>query len=164
MAALPIEPAAGNGYLLFAGLYILSAGRDARLVLWEASTAKEITKHTLSCSVTGITWSQRENCVQVTSLNSEVSSRGSMTSAILYNGQHGDPQVVNEEGMFGEWRDVVPSEHSSPFMSLDEMDMLADKETDRTVEKDIEAASGDALKVQWKIIVLKALHDMLSHM
>eukprot|EP00873_Tetraselmis_striata_P018043 jgi/Tetstr1/438307/TSEL_026874.t1 len=84
------------------GLYAVTAGRDKAVILWDTAKCEEVERHELQSAVTAVVWRADANVVE----------------------------MIDGEGQYMCWKDAVPDGHCSPFISLDEIDKIADREMD----------------------------------
>lgn len=84
------------------GLYAITTGRDKTVVVWDTSKCEEIERFNVENIVTAVVWQPSANAVE----------------------------MVDEDGCHLHWDSVVPEHLCSPYMSLDEIDAIADKAAD----------------------------------
>ena len=79
--------------LVLAGLYLLSAGIDNLLVLWDISKRKSISQRSTPATVSALAWHPRAN----------------------------QAACISEEGSIAVWADLVPAELPGPHISLESL-------------------------------------------
>ena len=82
-----------NGLISPAGLYLLSAGTDNLLVLWDISKRKPICQRATPATVSAVAWHPLAN----------------------------QAACISEEGSIAVWADLVPAELPGPHVSLESL-------------------------------------------
>ena len=78
---------------LYAGLYLVSAGTDQLLVLWEVGLRKAVCKRTTPSTVSALSWHPKNNSLA----------------------------CISEEGSVAVWDYIVPDGHPGPHVSPDSL-------------------------------------------
>lgn len=78
---------------MHAGLYLVSAGTDQLLALWDVSLRKVLSKRTTLSTVSAVSWHPQDNSLA----------------------------CITEEGSVAVWDGVVPEDHPGPHVSPDSL-------------------------------------------
>lgn len=76
-----------------AGLYLVSAGTDSLLVLWDVSQRKALSQRSTPATVSAVSW----------------------------HPDHNSLACISEEGSVAVWSDIVPGDHPGPHVSPDSL-------------------------------------------
>lgn len=79
--------------ILNAGLYLVSAGTDQLLVLWDVGLRKAVCKRTTPSTVSAVSWHPKSNSLA----------------------------CISEEGSVATWDGIVPNGHPDPHVSPDSL-------------------------------------------
>ena len=79
--------------VLPAGLYLVSAGTDSVLVLWDVSRRKALSQRTTPATISAVSWHPNHNSLA----------------------------CISEEGSVAVWSDIVPGDHPGPHVSPDSL-------------------------------------------
>lgn len=88
-----LDCASAARHCLPVGLYLVSAGTDSLLVLWDVSQRKALNQRSTPATVSAVSW----------------------------HPDHNSLACVSEEGSVAVWSDIVPGDHPGPHVSPDSL-------------------------------------------